>query len=83
MSKVQVIKCKCGSVFAGCVEEECYTDKEWTKSLREYVLKGCTVDMVDRPDFKFERCTCDKTPKQPELFAAEPVKIKPDFFRPP
>lgn len=71
MSKIQVIKCKCGSVFAGCVEEECYTDKGWMRELRKYVLKGCTVDMIDRESFQFQKCTCNKGTSQLELFSTE------------
>jgi len=55
---VQTIKCKCGSVFAACTEPECYTEKDWMDNLRDYVLDGCTVELVDRNDFKFEQCKC-------------------------
>jgi hypothetical protein len=71
MSKIQVIKCKCGSIFAACVEEECYIDKEWTRELRKYVLKGCTVDMIDKTSFEFQKCTCNKETSQLELFSTE------------
>lgn len=66
---VQIIKCKCGSVFAGCIEPYCYTDKEWTKPLRQHVLEGCTVEMIKSTDFKFEKCKCVKpeTKTEPKL----------------
>lgn len=60
MEKTQVIKCKCGNIFAACRVPECYTDQEWTRDLRDYVLDGCTVDVVDASSFNFDRCMCHK-----------------------
>lgn len=57
---IQVIKYKCcGKVFAACVEPDCYTDQDWTSSLRKYVLRGDKVEMVKRGNLKFEKCECD------------------------
>ncbi len=61
MGKAQVIKCKCGKVFAACREPECYTEKDWMKDMRKYVIDGCTVDMVNTNEFQFENCVCDKS----------------------
>ena len=72
MGKVQVIKCKCGSRFAGCREPDCYTEKEWLKDLRKYVLKGYSVETMKSSDFKIEVCICEKEKadnNQTELFA--------------
>ena len=56
---VQVIKYKCcGKVFAACIEPECYTDKEWLRELRKYVLSGDKVEMVKSGGWKFEKCVC-------------------------
>lgn len=57
---IQVIKCKCGKTFAACCEPECYTDKDWQKDVRNYVKKGCTVEMREAGQWNFERCTCVK-----------------------
>ena len=67
--KTQIIKCKCGKTFAACTEPECYTDKDWIKSLRKYVLDGCSVEVVDtNSDWKFEKCICEtENPNQLKL----------------
>jgi len=65
MAKAQCITCKCGKTFAACVEPYCYTEKEWQKDLRKYVLEGCTVDMREAEAFVFEKCIC-KSEKQKE-----------------
>jgi hypothetical protein len=58
---IQIIKHKCcGKTFAACREPDCFTDKEWQKELRKYVLSDkVTVEMVE--SFTFEKCTCNKT----------------------
>ncbi len=58
--KIQIIICKCGSVFSGCTVPECYTDEDYTKELKGYVEAGCTVDLVPAGNFKFEECRCPK-----------------------
>ena len=70
MAKTQVIKCKCGATFSGCIEPYCYTDTDYLKELKKYVQEGCTVEMVEASEFKFQRCTCPKkeVKEQPELF---------------
>lgn len=69
---VQIIKCKCGKIFAAAAEPHCYVDAEWQKDMRKYVKKGCVVEMVENGDWKFENCVCDKQskkdPNQLELF---------------
>lgn len=58
--KVQLIKCKCGKIFAACIEPDCYTDKVWLKNMRKYVIKGCSVEMASSSkSFRFEKCTCN------------------------
>jgi hypothetical protein len=59
--KAQIIKYKCcENVFAGCREPECYTSKDWLKSLKDYVNKGYIIDLVDVNSFKFDTCKCNK-----------------------
>jgi hypothetical protein len=66
--EIQVIKCKCGKVFAACAQPECFIDKEWLKDLRKYLAGGCAVAMMDANDFRFEKCECVKTvAKQKQL----------------
>ncbi len=61
MRELQVIKCKCGKVFAAAQVPECYMEKEWMDELRDYVVnKGCTVDIVFANGNIFEKCECDK-----------------------
>lgn len=64
--KIQIIKYKCcGKAFAACCEPDCYTDEDWTKELKKYVLRGDNVEMVEPGDWKFEKCECNKTPIEP------------------
>lgn len=73
MNKAQVIKCKCGKIFAACREPECYEDAQWMRDLRKYVKNGNTVELLDLDKFTFESCACKKIgeSKQSELFNAE------------
>jgi len=65
---IQVIKYKCcGKIFAACTEPECYTEKDWLRDLRKYVLRGDTVEMIEAGTLKFEKCTCKEIPKVEEL----------------
>ncbi len=70
---VQAIKCKCGVFFAGCTEPHCYQDVDWQRKMRQYVKKGCTVEMVSN-DVQLSQCVCEKPikkkkdPNQLELF---------------
>ncbi len=60
MRQLQVIKCKCGKVFAACQVPECYMEKEWMDELRDYVTnKSCTVDIVLANGNIFEKCQCE------------------------
>ena len=65
--KAQVIICKCGAKFAACAEPFCYTEKDWQKDLRNYVNKGCTVEVIDCGSFKLESCKCNETKSVNEL----------------
>jgi hypothetical protein len=78
MEKVQVIKCKCGSVIAACLEPECYQEVEWMRELRRYSKEGYDIEMINKEDFKFGKCKCNNkedtttkqsiSPKQLKLF---------------
>ena len=73
MEKVQVIKCKCGSVIAVCLEPECYEDADWMIELSRYLEEGYDIEMVDKKYFKFGKCKCneakeDTTTNQLKLF---------------
>lgn len=61
MRLIEEIKCKCGNVFAACVDG--HQDNEWRKERREYVLGGCSVSFTDTPT-PLGHCDCPKTPKQ-------------------
>lgn len=37
--KAQVVYCRCGSLFAACMEPLCYQDKEWQKNIRKYSVE--------------------------------------------
>lgn len=58
MNMVQVIICKCGSIFAACRVPDCYQDKEWLASLRKYSLNGYTIEVRD--SFTIQKCICDQ-----------------------
>jgi hypothetical protein len=51
---------------------ECYTDKDWLKDLRKYVLAGHEVEMVENGKLKFDKCTC----KDKENLFAETGELK-------
>ncbi len=69
MRKIQVIKYKCcGIAFAACCEPECYTDRDWHKSLREYANKGHTIEMQESGELKLGRCQCNELKIEPTLF---------------
>ena len=71
---IQVIKCKCGSIFAASKVPECYQDKEWLKNLRDYSLRGCDIEIIEGgKGLQFEKCKCgmkekDSLPNQLNLF---------------
>ena len=71
---VQIIRCKCGNVFAASREPECYSSADWQKNMRDYIKQGCTVEMVEESTWQFQKCVCDKvnntkaTTNQLELF---------------
>jgi hypothetical protein len=71
---IQIIKCKCGKTFAAATEPHCYSDADWQRDTRKYIKRGCTVEMVDHHEWKFEECVCEtpakakKNPNQLELF---------------
>jgi hypothetical protein len=58
--QVQVIRCKFGAIFAGCIVPECYMDNEWMKYVKKYAIKWNVIT------FKFQGCTCEKN--VPKLF---------------
>lgn len=64
--QVQVIRCKCGAIFAGCIVPECYMDNEWLKDVKKYAIKGNVIEVINSDTFKFQECTCGKT--EPKLF---------------
>ncbi len=57
---IQVLKRHCcQTIFAACIEPYCYTDEDWTKDLKQYVKKGCGVQMVERGmGIRLEKCKC-------------------------
>jgi hypothetical protein len=71
---IQIVKRKCcGSVFAACVEPDCYTDKDWLKNLKGYVNRGDKVEMIENGTLQFGgKCKCNEVAKieQPDLFAS-------------
>jgi len=67
MSQCQVIKCKCGKVFAMCRVPECYQDSDWMKDVRKYVKKGCIIEVGESKDYNFEKCICENK-SEPTLF---------------
>lgn len=71
MSKIQVLKCKCGTKYAACVEPDCYEDNDWLKDLGKCLKEGGTVEMSDSESFRFEQCKCnDKNMSdEPSLFS--------------
>ncbi len=62
--KAQVIKCKCGSIFAACLEPHCYTDSDWQRDLRKYVKQGNLVEILDCSSFNFEKCKCKEVKEE-------------------
>jgi hypothetical protein len=59
--RAQVIKRTCcNTIFASCVEPECYIDRDWLKELKTYVKAGCHIDILECKTFTFESCVCPK-----------------------
>lgn len=54
----QQVKCQCGAVFAACAVPDCFEDKDWMKSIRQYSKSGCEIIMVEN-GVQFSPCTCD------------------------
>jgi hypothetical protein len=75
-NKIQVIKYSCcDSIFAACVEPDCYTDRDWLYNLRKYVLRGDIVEMIDsdKGNLIFSKCKC-KDDKQIKInFISEKI----------
>lgn len=67
--KIQVIKHPCcDKIFAACVEPDCYTDLDWVKELKKYVIQGKKVDLIEQGQgLQFGKCDC-KEKQQPKLF---------------
>jgi hypothetical protein len=63
---VQVVKCKCGEIFAGYREPECFEDAEWHKDIRKWIKMGYTVETAER--IKFGECKCNEIKNQTNLF---------------
>jgi hypothetical protein len=60
MSKTQIVRCpKCKSVFAGCLDPYCYTDKDWLKNIRLYLKQGYEIDLIESKSLHFEKCKCN------------------------
>ena len=66
----QVIKCKCGEIFAASRVPECYQDSEWMRDLRKEVKNGNSVEIVEQGKWKFGPCKC-KAEKPIDLFSQE------------
>lgn len=66
----EVVKCKCGAVFAACVVG--HQDAEWHKNLRKYMAQGYQVSHVAAGDFIFSKCECVKE---------EVAKVDPNQLR--
>jgi len=68
--KTQIIKRKCcGTIFAACIEPDCYIDKGWLKDLKNYVNAGHKVEMIDaNSGVQFAKCTCQKVKIQLNIF---------------
>lgn len=54
----QVIKCKCGKIYAAFAEPDCYESASWHKDMRKAVKLGHTVELKQKGEWDFERCTC-------------------------
>lgn len=50
IGRTQIIRCKCGSIVAGCVLPYCYSDAGLQKDMCKYVQKGYEVDIINSSD---------------------------------
>jgi len=70
---IQVIKYRCcGKVFAACCEPDCYTDKDWLKSLKKYADRGDKIETVENGTWKFEKCECKNEPEAEKIILQQP-----------
>lgn len=74
IGRTQIIRCKCGSIVAGCVLPYCYSDAGLQKDMCKYVQKKYEVDIINSSDFTPEPCLCrelqqeNRGEMEPELF---------------
>lgn len=61
----EVIYCKCGKMFAACVDG--YQDKEWIENRSQLLREGCRFEFVTHEQVRknFSSCTC-------------PVEVEPE-----
>ncbi len=59
--RVQTVRYKCcNRLFAACCEPDCYTDKDWLKSLRKYARMGHKIDLVEGRVRIEGKCECSQ-----------------------
>lgn len=57
---IECIYCRCGTLFAACVDGS--QDEEWNKNKSIYRRAGCKVKIVESCDFRgLGSCSCDVT----------------------
>lgn len=54
---IEVLKCKCGNIYAGCVLWD--RGKDWQKEVNDALKIGHTVEIITE-HFEFKECTCKK-----------------------
>lgn len=60
----QVIKCKCGKVFAACMLPFAHIEADWMRDVRKYVKKGHEVDIMKNGSWEW--CDTKKCVTQPQ-----------------
>jgi hypothetical protein len=63
MRMVEIIRCKCGNIFAAC-ELGHHEDYEWKSDVQENLTKGCTVERISINDLEFKKCVCPSEKKE-------------------
>ena len=55
--KVEIIKCRCGAIIAGCHHSA--IDESWIYKKDEYLQRGYTTEIITE-SFQFGECTCEE-----------------------
>lgn len=71
---IEVLKCKCGALFAGTSEPE---NEDWESDVAKYVAAGCSVVTMKAGTFQLAKCRCKEytPPSIPSTSLSDRMKL--------